>query len=154
LAAERTLAELPTADVTVWTDGSVSADQTNGGAGYVIERADGETTIGAVAAGRHASSYAAEMTAILKATRHVIRIPAPADGRRPEVRICTDSRSALQAIATGPTPHSDSLFAEIWQALAQLASSYRVTLQWVPSHCGISGNEAADEQAAAASHLS
>ena len=37
VAAELTLASLPAADVVVWTDGSVAADQTGGGAGVVIE---------------------------------------------------------------------------------------------------------------------
>ena len=36
-AAELTLAELPPADVIAWTDGSVRGNQTNGGAGFVLQ---------------------------------------------------------------------------------------------------------------------
>ena len=112
---------------------------------------------GRTAAGRHASSYAAELTAILSATRTLLRRTAAGAGEwthpRVRVRFCTDSRSALQAIATGPSTRSDSLFTATWTALTALARRCDVLLQWVPAHCGISGNEEADLQAASASDL-
>ena len=101
---------------------------------------------------RHASSYAVELTAILAAARRLLhRLPdAP---RRPQVRFCTDSRSVLQALATGPSTKVDSLFANVWQLLAALSRRCHVTLQWIPGHCDIAGNEEADVQAAAAGLL-
>jgi ribonuclease HI len=156
VAAERTLADLLPVDVLVWTDGSVHGDQTDGGGGFVIDCDGGEGVAGRVAAGRHASSYATELTAILAAGRHLLRRPtAPGsdDQRRLRMLLCTDSRSALQAIAMGPTTRADSLFAAVWRTLSALSRRYRVTLQWVPAHCGVAGNEAADVQAASASRL-
>ena len=155
-AAERTLADLRPADVFEWTDGSVRSDQTDGGSGFVIDCAGSERVTGRVAAGRHASSYATELTAILAASRHLLRWPAASgsdDHRRPHVLLCTDSRSALQTIAAGPTTRADSLFAAVWRTLSALSRRYRVTLQWVPAHCGVAGNEAADVEAASASRL-
>ena len=151
-AAERTLADLPQADVVAWTDGSVRGDQTNGGAGFMIETRDAEKEVGRVAAGRHASSYAAELTAILAAARRLLH-RLPHGPRRPQVRFCTDSRSVLQALATGPSTKVDSLFANVWQLLAALSRRCHVTLQWIPGHCDIAGNEEADVQAAAAGLL-
>ena len=151
-AAERTLAELPQANIIAWTDGSVSADQRNGGAGFVLETRDGDRETGRVAAGRHASSYAAELAAILSAARRLLQRLSEGP-RRLEVRFCTDSRSALQALAAGPTTKADSLTASVWRLLAALSRRCHVTLQWVPAHCGIAGNEEADVQAAAAGRL-
>ena len=134
----------------------MSGDQRNGGAGFVIDFRDGDTVTGRVAAGRHASSFASELTAILAATRCLLQQPIPTTSdadHRPMALFCTDSKSALQALSSGPTTNAASLFADVWKLLSALSRHYRVTLQWVPAHCGIPGNEAADAQAANGSRL-
>ena len=52
----------------------------------------------------------------------------------------TDSKSALDALAC----HGEH---ELRVKLSKLIESRRVVLQWIPAHCGISGNENADELA-------
>ena len=51
----------------------------------------------------------------------------------------TDSKSVLDALAC----HGEH---ELRVKLSKLIESRRVVLQWIPAHCGISGNEKADEQ--------
>ena len=49
----------------------------------------------------------------------------------------------LEALDSGRDPEMNDLF----EALLPLCRKYTVILQWVPSHCGISGNEEADRLA-------
>ncbi|KAF0290371.1 RNA-directed DNA polymerase from mobile element jockey [Amphibalanus amphitrite] len=67
------------------------------------------------------------------------------------ITICSDSQSALATLREGPASQKTLLGAAIWTELAALAGpSRRIHLQWVPSHCGVDGNERADQIAEAA----
>ena len=48
----------------------------------------------------------------------------------------TDARSVLEALQSNNVP-------ELAQAVNKLGSSRNVALQWIPSHCGVPGNEEA-----------
>ena len=52
----------------------------------------------------------------------------------------TDSKSVLDALAC----HGEH---ELRVKLSKIIESRRVVIQWIPAHCGISGNEKADELA-------
>ena len=52
----------------------------------------------------------------------------------------TDALSVLQALDNNKLP-------QLAKALQQLSTSCRVTLQWIPAHCGVPGNELADKLA-------
>ena len=54
---------------------------------------------------------------------------------------------------SGPAEQRSSLNRDVWDALISLAGAdhRRIRLQWVPSHCGLRGNEKADALAKAAS---
>jgi hypothetical protein len=62
------------------------------------------------------------------------------------VRICTDSQSAVRRLSLGPAAQNDRLADDVWRRIVDVNGSFDVSLafQWVPSHCGIDGNEAAD----------
>ena len=71
-----------------------------------------------------------------------------------EVRICTDSQSALGRLKEGPAAQRDALADSIWWRLHELTDRRtRLTLQWVPGHAGLPGNELADGVARAAADL-
>ena len=53
----------------------------------------------------------------------------------------TDCRSILQSLQS---PGGDQIFSNIRQELSLLKNKTSVTLQWIPSHCGVGGNEEAD----------
>ncbi|KAJ4439622.1 hypothetical protein ANN_07750 [Periplaneta americana] len=62
------------------------------------------------------------------------------------VVILSDSKAAILSIVSKHTPSSQT--AEITKMLSQLLSlNKRILFQWIPSHCGILGNENADSLA-------
>ena len=135
----------------MWTDGSADGGVRNGGAGAYIEWPDGTTTELRSPAGRLCSSFRAELTALLSALQHLLDHPAHT---QLPVIICTDSQSALAALREDPMGQKTPLGASVWGALAPLAGpARRVHLQWVPSHCGVDGNERADAVAKEAAAL-
>ena len=125
-----------------WTDGSATGGILRGGAGALIVYADDDRVQLRRPAGALCSSFRAEMTAILMTLDHLIEHPREEDN---PIIICTDSMSSLAALREGPSAQRSVRGAEIWQRLLAIASDDRpVTLQWVPAHCGVPGNEAAD----------
>ncbi|KAJ4442190.1 hypothetical protein ANN_12056 [Periplaneta americana] len=60
--------------------------------------------------------------------------------------ILSDSKAAILSIVSKHTPSSQT--AEVTKMLSQLISlNKRIVFQWIPSHCGILGNENADSLA-------
>ncbi|GFU96180.1 RNase H domain-containing protein [Trichonephila clavipes] len=58
--------------------------------------------------------------------------------------ILTDNRSSIQYLKNWPKI-MDSTGLDILSKLARLGQRKQVCLQWIPSHVGVPGNEAADE---------
>ena len=54
----------------------------------------------------------------------------------------TDCWSILQSLQS---PGGDQIFSNIRQELSLLKNKTSVTLQWIPSHCGVGGNKGADQ---------
>jgi hypothetical protein len=66
------------------------------------------------------------------------------------VLICSDSQWALNALKeSGHSAHS--ILSPLRARLRGLSS--RICFQWVPAHCGLLGNESADEEAKKAANL-
>jgi len=149
-AAEKCLAALPPDATWIWTDGSAEAGVARGGGGAVICLPSGEEHEVRVPAGSMCSSTRAELCALRAALRTAVELEA--DSRT--VVICTDSQAALRLLEGGPAAQGSVLGAEIWSSLLTLRGGGRaVHLQWVPSHCGLPGNERADVLAGEASAL-
>ena len=93
------------------------------------------------------------MVALAAALQHLQT--ADAEAPATEVRICTDSQSALMRLSEGSSAQTDHTASEVWKSLRVLADrGMHVTLQWVPAHSGLAGNEAADDAAADLDQLS
>ena len=127
----------------IYTDGSASNGTTKGGAGVVVTSGDAEQpTIVANLQQRGAAitcSYDEELRAMQMAVDW-------SNNNVPDnssVTVFTDSQSLCIALK-GTSPAVDRLRRAISTAKPH------ITIQWVPGHCGVPGNEMADEAAKAA----
>uniref|UniRef100_A0A1I8ITF4 RNase H domain-containing protein n=1 Tax=Macrostomum lignano TaxID=282301 RepID=A0A1I8ITF4_9PLAT len=145
LAGERKSEACQKPDVTIYSDGSVQ--ELGGGSGVVIWKTDEPREQRAAPiiikepAGLPASSLQAELKAITRGLEWL-------QAHDQSALLVSDSQSGLMAIkGTGRNP----LALRAQQLLEDIcAQSRKVTLCCVPVHCGLTGNEAADEAAGAA----
>ena len=124
----------------IYTDGSATEAVRNGGAGIFLRYTDGDEEI-AIPTGKYSTNYRAEMEALCTAASTVAENPARTTGK---VVIFTDALSVLQAIQNSRNKETNPLTASL-QSLSATVNT--AILQWVPAHCGIRGNERADQLA-------
>ena len=117
----------------VFTDGSATNAVTNGGAGIPVHFPGEQKASASMAVGKHCPSYRAETEALIQATS----IVQASDHDCKQVVFLSDALSVLQAYQIHKLPN-------LTKALQQVAATRRAVLQWIPAHCGISGNEQAD----------
>ena len=123
----------------VYTDGSAENEVWNRGAGVYIQYAGGKEDKISRATGLYSTNYKAEAEA-LKTTAAHIEVSTHAS---PNVVVLTNTLSVLQALQS----NRDTELNDLSAALASLCRGHAVTLQWIPSHCNVPGNEAADSPA-------
>ena len=102
-------------------------------------------------AGAVCSSTRVELVAMRAALEEVQQLGDDLD--ETPLILCTDSQAALATLATGAGAQKSAMGAAIWRLLISASGERRVHLQWVPAHCGLHGNELADELAKEASRL-
>ena len=101
----------------IYTDGLAKDAVKRGDAGVHISFPNGKTQDEAISS-KHCSNYKAEVDAIV---------------------ILSDALSVLQALNAGKLQ-------QLEKALLHL-NTLRTVIQWIPSHCGVEGNEKADSLA-------
>ena len=131
----------------VFTDGSADGAVRNGGGGIFIKHPDGTQTSKAIPTGKISSNYRAESTALLEAIKTLTASTMPSSRN---IVFFTDCKSLLQKIQN---PKNERQQKETRTALQELSKGKTVTLQWVPSHCGVVGNEKADALSKAGSQM-
>ena len=120
----------------VYTDGSATNAVSDGGAGVNIVYPDGNRSAICLPTGKFCSNYAAEVKALERAAEEIADSAIDCQ----QVVFFTDALSVLQALP------SDSL-EQLSASLGRVSDSRRTVLQWVPAHCGLPGNELADQLA-------
>ena len=105
-----------------------------------------------VACGSKCGSYRAKLTALEKATAEILE-KSPTLHTESEIWIFTDSESAVERLKAGPGAQTDSTADHVWLNINSLAKHRNITIQWIPGHRDIDGNEAADKAAKEASQL-
>jgi len=123
----------------VYTDGSAEDAVRNGGAGIFIEYPGGRKEKLSLATGRYSTNFRAEAVAIKSAADHLMLSRHTTHN----IVFLSDALSVLQALDSSNNTELNDLSS----TLASLCTSHNVTLQWIPAHCGIRGNEEADSLA-------
>ena len=99
-----------------------------------------------IGGGRKATSFDAEMLALVLASKH-IRDMSNHNSPRKEINIFSDSVAALKLI-TDPSPHPAQSMSPIFirNIFATLDShpNLTITMDWCPGHSNVHGNERAD----------
>ena len=118
----------------IYTDGSKSGNLVGCSVIYG-EQETGQKIVG------HASSYSAELYAILAAVEIIHR-----DNEEHNFVIYTDSKSVLMSLST--TNASHPIICRILHIILKIHDqNKRIKICWVPAHIGIVGNERADRAA-------
>ena len=115
-----------------------------GGGGIFIKFPDGSTIRKSEATGSLFTNYRAEASALLTAAETLIQC----DNLLDHVVFLTDCRSVLQSLQTR---ERDQILQDIKKAHQTLSKKTTLVLQWIPSHCGVFGNEEADKLSKAGS---
>ena len=124
----------------VYTDGSLT-DNNMAGAGFVIPGLKKERSFHI---GKDHSIFTAELVAILMALRYIVNLPMAIF----QILFCVDSKSVLFTLKSMKSRDRCDLVIEINYLIHFLFQKGScVTFTWVPSHCGIYGNEWADRVA-------
>ena len=104
-----------------------------------LEWIDGSTESHSIPTGSLSSNYKAETSALETAATILLNHQKS----KANTVILTDAKSVLQALQK---PQSAQV-RQLLSLLCDLNSQANTTLQWIPSHCGIHGNEKADDLA-------
>lgn len=139
-------------EVVIYTDGSVAEGGINGGAAAVVTKGPVEELevleVLEFPAGRFSSSYQAELLALREALRWLGR----RKGEWRKARVVSDSKSSLESVSRYQWSTNNVWLKEIFLEMADMAEEGRLLVfTWVPSHCGLPGNDLADEAAGRAS---
>ena len=123
---------------TIWarayTDGSAEEAAKNSRGGVFIKLPDGRSIRKSVATWQQSTYCSYALLTAAQTLNHEGRLPT-------NTVFLTDCRSILQSLQS---PGGDQIFSNIRQELSLLKNKTSVTLQWIPSHCGVGGNEEAD----------
>ena len=91
------------------------------------------------------TNYKAETVALERAAKHINLMLQS----HHNIVFLSDALSVLQSL----TRHQEKGNNSLTGALAELSANHNVTLQWIPSHCDLYGNEMADHLAKQGSKL-
>src|SRR5579871_1541437 len=147
-ATLETIDSYPHTAIHAYTDGSACRAALNAGLGAIIKYPNGDKLEIHEPCGKFCNNYQAEIAAI-NTTLSTITKQFKQNAYEPSnIVIFTDSKSTLQALEDYLQTDNKEiiLLAETIDTL-QTSFNIKLTLQWIPGHVGIPGNEKADRLA-------
>ena len=153
--ANETIDRIPPEAIRAYTDGSATNATRNGGYGSFISIPQLQEPISIYGpCGRYCNNYDAEVIAIKKTMDKIDQELEVANIIPKDLFILTDSQSALDAIESYKDESSKQI-EDLLQICNNTSLKYgiNITLQWIPGHCGIYGNEKADALAKLGSNM-
>ena len=136
-----------TSVIHAYTDGSAFKATINAGFGILLKYPDGSSSEYSDSCGTNCSSYEAEKIAIKTAMQLIHQRFELSESNPTDVIIFREAKSALEALQN--PPYQDQITSDVALGISNLIAAHalHVTLQWIPGHCNISGNETADKLA-------
>ena len=131
-----------------YTDGSAFKGTTFAGFGAFLKFPDGSDVEISNACGMSCSNYEAEVQGLISATELLHQHFELGEKEPTDTVIFTDSKSTLEALEHPfENPHSDIELLTL--SINNLLTSYdiQLTLQWIPGHSDLPGNDRADKLA-------
>ena len=120
----------------IFTEGSAEDATCNGGARVYVKYPDGTDDRLSFATGLYSTNYKAETEALRAAAAHIENSLHLSH----RVVFFSNALSVLQALQTGKDTDLNNLVSN----LTRICMKHTLILQWIPSHCGIHGNETSD----------
>ena len=145
--ALETIDSYPATAIHVYTDGSAFKATKNAGYGILLRYPDGSVYEHCDSCGENCSNYEAEVKAIQTTTQLIHQHLNLGEKNPADIVIFSDSKSALDALQNPPYARKE--IAHLSQEISNLLTAYdiQITLQWIPGHSDIKGNENADRLA-------
>ena len=141
LALEEIYKRYPSSKWThVYTDGSAEKVTKNAGCGAYIQILRRPPIALSSPCGANSTNFRAELSALQTAADCLLYLK----DIHTKIVFLSDSLSALQTLQSTPT---EEVTERLRQTLNQLAKTAITTVQWIPAHCDIKGNEKADNLA-------
>ena len=131
----------------IYTDGSASNGTKNAGYGVRIEYPDKSCTELSNPCGVLCSNFDAEAKAVVIALQEIKENYNSNNENCSNIVVFTDSKSVLQALEN--KKNLNHTIEKLKFTIDDIISTFsvQITLQWIPSHCDLPGNEAADRLA-------
>ena len=147
LAAYEIIDSFPDSAIKMFTDGSAFKATVFAGYGVHIKFPDGSSENLSEPCGNICSNYTAEIKAIKTAIETVHNAFETGKREPSDLVIFTDSKSALEALGNHQSRNQD--IAELANSISRLHTAFekKISLQWIPGHADVAGNETADRLA-------
>ena len=144
LAAQRTIDKYPEDCIHIYTDGSAFKGTKNAGFGSRIQHPDKTCEEIFNSCGTNSSNYEAEAKAIDASLQNVAKHFKDKTKAKKDIVVFSDAKSVLQALESGK--FDNSTIRELMKTTDCLIAEHgvKLTLQWIPGHVNIQGNERAD----------